>query len=411
MSHSNIAHKYPFNTSRLTHFRPVLAIFSFLFLCVGCVSTQQLQTELLPVEHILNDDVFPNFHLYEIEKPAQIFALNDDAKTFVRNSILGARTGDDKVQSLIQHIFDRSDLDLIYETSANTNATDTFNRASANCLSLSIMTYAMAKEAGFSSQFQIIDIPELWTRRDGYTLLNSHVNVKIGAKAEIGKLRLYDIDFEVDFDPQTRSKKFSSKGTNIETVVAMFYNNKGADALLQGNNNLAYAYFREAILSSQEYSGTWVNLGFLYRKQGQYDLALKSYKQAIAIDEDYNTAWENLAFLYDRTGNLKAAADIRTRLESKRMNNPFYHQMLAEIDEDEGSFDSSVSHYKKAIRLDSNQHQFYFGLATIYFKKGEFDQSKHYLKLAQRKAGTRKVASAYVNKLNALSTYIERSEH
>jgi tetratricopeptide (TPR) repeat protein len=144
---------------------------------------------------------------------------------------------------------------------------------------------------------------------------------------------------------------------------------------------------------------------------GLYKLAHKAYKQAIAIDQDYNTAWENLAVLYQRTGDPKTAAEIRLRIESKRMKNPFYHQMLAEIDKDEGSFESSVSHYEKAIRLDSEQHQFYFGLASVYLKKGDINQTKRYLKLGQKKAGNRKISSVYVSKLDALSSYIESIKH
>ncbi|MFT6269659.1 MAG: tetratricopeptide (TPR) repeat protein [Alphaproteobacteria bacterium] len=407
MSYVGITHKYLIYTNNHLQLMRVILIFTFLFFCVGCASTEQSKSEALPIALIFADDAFPEFKLYEIEQPEQIFALDDDAKAFVHDSMSGIRPGDNKAKKLIRSIFDRSDLDLVYESSANTTATDTFNSASANCLSLSIMTYAMAQEAGFSTQFQIVDIPEYWMRRGGYTLISGHVNLRITVKAELGIQQIFDNALVVDFDPQARSKKFFTQKTSKQTIVAMFYNNKGADALLQGNSDKAYAYFKEAILISKKHAGTWVNLGFLYRKMGLYNLAHKAYRQAIAIDEDYNTAWENLAFLYDRSGNKKGADDIRSRLESKRMKNPFYHQMLAEIDKDEGSFDSSVSHYEKAIRLDNNQHQFYFGLASVYFEKGDLLKSQRYLKLAKKKAGKRKVVSAYVNKLDALSTYIE----
>lgn len=406
-----IIHRYPINTKNHLQLMRVILIFAFAFLCTACATTERSKSELQLVDSIFYDDIFPEFKSYEIEQPAQIFALNDAAKAFVRDSISGNPDDDEKLKDLIRSIFDRSNLDLIYESSANTIANDTFKNASANCLSLSIMTYAMAQEAGFSTQFQVIDIPEYWERRSGYTLISGHVNLKINLKPEVAVYRFIDSALVVDFDPQSRSKRFFTKGINKRTVVAMFYNNKGADALLQGNANKAYAYFKEAILTSQTHSGTWVNLGFLYRKMGLYKLAHKAYEQAIAIDEDNNTAWENLALLYDRTGDSKAAADILSRLETKRMKNPFYHQMLAEIDRDEGSYDSSVTHYEKAILLDSSQHQFFFGLASVYFEKGDFYKSQRYLKLAKRKAGRSKVVSTYVSKLDALSTYIDKIEN
>jgi tetratricopeptide (TPR) repeat protein len=380
-----------------------------ILLCInlGCTTTDKILNTEVPLEGILHDDAFPEFNQYPIEPPAQIFALNSAAKMFVRNSTIGIRSDDDKAKNLMVSIFDRANLDLIYESSANTTATETFNSAAANCLSLTIMTYAMAEEAGFAPQFQIVDIPEYWTRRSGYTFISGHVNLRITFKGEIARQQLFNNALLVDFDPQTRVKKFFTKGTNKQTIVGMFYNNKGADALSQGNSDKAYAYFKAALLSSNSHAGTWVNLGLLYRKMGLYERAHKAYTQAIVVDKNYSTAWENLAFLYDRTGNFTGAAEIRSRLESKRMNNPFYHQMLAEINNDEGNFVSSVYHYEKAIRLDNSQHQFYFGLASVHFKMRDYKKSKQYLKIAKKKAGKSKIVNAYASKLDALSSYME----
>lgn len=396
----------PNNKIKRSALRAILVL-ALLYMCLGCATTDRTLSTLMPLDDILHDEAFPEFHQYQIEPSTQIFALNIAAKTFVRDSISGIRSDDDKAKNLMLSIFDRSNLDLIYESSANTNANDTFNSASANCLSLTIMTYAMAQEAGFAPQFQIVDIPEYWTRRSGYTFISGHVNLRITFKGEIARQRLFDNALLVDFDPQTRVKKFFTKGTSKEAIVGMFYNNKGADALLQGNADKAYAYFKAALISSSSHAGTWVNLGLLYRKMGLYEQAQQAYEQAIKVDKDYSTAWENLAFLYDRTGNSNAAAEIRSQLESKRMNNPFYHQMLAEINNDEGNLNSSVYHYEKAIRLDDSQHQFYYGLATVYFKKHDYKQSKRYLKIAKKKAGKSKIVRAYVNKLDALSSYLE----
>lgn len=406
MNYRSITHQDSVSTKYYLPTLRVILVFMALFASLGCATSDKTVSASVPLNHILHDDAFPEFHQYPIEPPAQIFALNNAAKMFVRDSTVGLRSDDDKAKSLMLNIFDRSNLNLIYESSANTTASETFNSAIANCLSLTIMTFAMAEEAGFAPQFQIVDIPEYWTRRSGYTFINGHVNLRITFKGEIARQRLFNNALLVDFDPQTRVKKFFTKGTNKQTIVGMFYNNKGADALLHGNSDKAYAYFKAALTSSSSHAGTWVNLGILYRKMGLYGRAHKAYTQAIAIDKDYSTAWENLAFLYDRTGNSKGAADIRSRLESKRMGNPFYHQMLAEINNDEGNFVSSVYHYEKAIRLDDSHHQFYFGLASVHFKMREYKKSKRYLKIAKKKAGKSKIVNAYASKLDALSSYM-----
>ncbi|MFT6954799.1 MAG: tetratricopeptide (TPR) repeat protein [Glaciecola sp.] len=387
-------------------FRSLLSLSFLIFFCSGCTSIDQQRAASIPIEQLLNDSAFTEFGAYSIERPTDIFALDPQAKTFVAETIEGLHSGDERIEALIHRIFARADLDLVYEASANTIASETFKNGSANCLSLSIMTFAMAKEAQLQSDFQIVEIPEYWTRRGGYTLLNGHINLRIKAKTNSNITRLFENVFVVDFDPSAGANKFPTQYASEKVVLAMFYNNKGADALLNENSDLAYAYLREAILADENYAGAWVNLGLLYRKKGLYNLALGAYNQAIALNEDYNTAWENLAILYEHLGDTKAAFDIHTRLDQKRQKNPFYHQMLAEIDRNEGSLENSILHYKKAIGLNNNQHQFYFGLATVYFDKGDFEKSEHYLMLAIRKAGKGNVADMYLNKLSALSSFI-----
>jgi tetratricopeptide (TPR) repeat protein len=93
-------------------------------------------------------------------------------------------------------------------------------------------------------------------------------------------------------------------------------------------------------------------------------------------------------------------------LEEKRNENPFYHQMLAEIDRNNGSLESSIHHYEKAICLNRNQHEFYYGLATVFFEKGDFLRSERLLIMAKKKAGKGKTADSYTNKLVALSRFI-----
>ena len=65
------------------------------------------------------------------------------------------------MEALIYGVFDRSKMNLLYRGDANTLASETFNNRAANCLSLSIMMYALATEAGFDVKFQEIMVPDI----------------------------------------------------------------------------------------------------------------------------------------------------------------------------------------------------------------------------------------------------------
>ena len=114
-----------------------------------------------------------------LESEKEIFELNDEAKSFAKLAIKGVFEPEEQIHALVQHIFSRSDLNLLYRSDANTVANQTFQNKAANCLSMSIMTYALVKELGFAVRFQDIEIPEYWTIREGQSLLNRHINLQI----------------------------------------------------------------------------------------------------------------------------------------------------------------------------------------------------------------------------------------
>ncbi|MBF7071967.1 tetratricopeptide repeat protein [Glaciecola sp. MH2013] len=384
---------------------PVLCLVALAtFLLSACTSSKlRVGNELsLSQTQLLDDEVFPEYHLYQIESTNEIFFLDESARIFVDTAIAKGRTEKEQVEQLIGAIFARTDLDLVYQEAANTTADTTFTSAAANCLSLSIMTYAMAEYAGFDSDFQLVHIPEYWTRRDGYSLLNGHINLKIVPRANAGITQFFENRMVIDFDTEISSKRFPASKVTKNYVVAMFYNNKGTDALLERNYTKAYRYFKAAIQSNEYYEGSWVNLGYLYRLMGKVELAEQSYLRAIELDDNHLTAWENLAILYRKIGDVKSANSIQSYIKSKRQSNPFYHLMLGEIERDKGDYTASIKHFQEAIRLDENQHQFYFSLATSFFEMGDLDSAKRYMLLAKRKAPASQVAETYSSKVSAI---------
>merc|ERR1712000_123486 len=106
----------------------------------------------------------------------------------------------------------------------------------------------MADYAGFNAVFYEVDIPEYWTRRSGVNLLNGHINLRVSVADTLRKNQISSHFIDVDFDPQTIRTHFPRNAISKEKITAMFYNNKGADALLNNDDIKAYAYLRAAAL-------------------------------------------------------------------------------------------------------------------------------------------------------------------
>jgi tetratricopeptide (TPR) repeat protein len=371
-------------------------------LSVGC-QTFHHQTLNIDIDKILLESNFAGFEDVDVESPEQIFALDAPATDFIAERLLPIDDQSERMKTLVRYIFERTDFNLLYKSSANTVASETFTNRAANCLSLTIMTHALANSAGLNVDFQEIIIPEYWTRQNGYSVLNGHVNLKFSRRAKPGKFSIANPSIEVDFDPLSPKEHFPANKISKQRVVGMFYNNKAAEALVEKQYVTAFAYLRASLMADQSFVSSWNNLGILYRMTGHYDQAEKTYKTAILIDEDYLQLQENLALLYQTRGREIEYQALISNVEDKRRSNTYYYFNLGQQANDKGEYREAINHFFEAVALDDDKHEFYFGLATAYAEVGDINNTKRFLRKAERVVKFDDWKNHYRSKLSLLS--------
>ncbi|WP_334022046.1 tetratricopeptide repeat protein [Alteromonas sp. S015] len=377
---------------------------ALLLLCIvlsACQSTDNQYVKAEPT--LLHDSLFPSYTLFPVESSEEIFYLDEDAQLFAEQAVYEKSPLQKNVKGLVKAIFDHSEQGMLYRNSANTTANTTFNNRAANCLSLSIMTYALAEHAGLQATFYEVDIPEYWTRRDGYSLLNGHINLRVQMPADQSVASIGGNWADVDFDPQTLRSHFPRVPVSEKKIIAMFYNNKGADALVANSYTKAYSYFRAAATLAPELSQSWVNLGVLYRMADAYEQAEAAYQHALSLNNENLTAWENLSILYRYQDRLEEAKTINLMVDNKRQSNPFYHYILGEQAYDNEEYEAAISYYSKGLKLDSTRHEILFGLAKTYYESGDITKAEQYLSRAIKHAKNGQDKSRYQSKLSVLA--------
>ena len=379
----------------------VIAILMFCVVIGACKSTDTKTADAAPI--LLNDRLFPSYSLFSVETAEEIFFLDEDAQRFAEKAVYDKSISQKNVKGLVKAIFDHAEQGMLYRNSANTTANVTFHNRAANCLSLSIMTYALAEHVGLNATFYEVDIPEYWTRREGYSLLNGHINLRVQLPEDPNVVSIGGSFADVDFDPQTLRSYFPRIAVSEEKVIAMFYNNKGADALVANSYTKAYSYFRAAATIAPELAQSWVNLGVLYRMADAYEQAEAAYKHALSLNSENLTAWENLSILYRYQDRFEEAKAINQMVDTKRQSNPFYHYILGEQAFDNEEYEAAISYYLKGLKLDNTRHEILFGLAKTYFESGDITNAEQYLSRAIKHANNRQDKSRYQSKLSALA--------
>lgn len=381
---------------KLSFYSSIISVFT-IFLLLGCNSTA---TNVTHFPELL-DSRFPDYAQYPIETEEQIFNIDEGMIAFVRDNITNGGSDKEKLTQLAHAIFDRAKLSLSYRAGANTTAMETFYDRTANCLSLTILTYSMTEYLKMHSVFQNVKIPEYWTRRGGKTLINQHVNLKVHPRNE-PRVLLPQKPIIIDFDPQQGARKLAADAISKSEVVSFFYANKAADYMVENKPSKAYAYLRAAIEHNPINSGAWLNLGVLSSQNRFYKEAESYYAMAIKLRPSFTSAYENLAILYARQGDTEKADGILDNLHQKRLKNPYYHVVKGDIAMEKENFKDAIKHYKKAIGLNQAPHEFHFSIAKAYYRLGDMENTQRYLEKAKRRAGDEMQSDRYASKISTI---------
>ena len=66
-----------------------------------------------------------------------------------------------------------------------------------------------------------------------------------------------------------------------------------------------------------------------------------------------------------------ARGTVQARLDRLHANDPFHQYLLGDAFERQGELAAAADHYRRAIRLQRDQHLFHFGLARVYARSGD----------------------------------------
>ncbi len=375
---------------------------------ISCQSTSEYGTSLaIAPSSLYLDNAFPKPANLIIQTEQEIFMIDDAMKSMVKANLNITHNTKKKAKSLLSQIFAKDNMAINYASNANLTAREAYHSHVANCMSLTIMAYALAKEANLDVDFQQVDVPEYWIRNGQYNLLTGHVNLLIKPSDKLNRNIIYGNDnIQIDFDPYVTRQTFSKRIIEKNTVLAMFYNNKGGQALVKEQFNIAYQYFRAAVEADDKFSPAWGNLAVLYRLTNNLELAEKTYRYTITIDPKNLTALTNLAILLRNQHNDVEAEGIENMLFNYRKKNPYYYAVLADEAFYKQDFSKSVKLYKRAIRLNNKIHELYYGMAKAYYQMNRLSDAKRAMKKALSLNMNKSTEYQYIAKLNFLKAEV-----
>jgi tetratricopeptide (TPR) repeat protein len=333
----------------------------------------------------------------------QVFALDDAMRQYVRTEVGREARNRNPRMALYSALYDKSKLQLEYDASMTRNARETFHARSGNCLSLVIMTAALAHEMGLNVRYQEVLGEESWSRSGDMYFVAGHVNLVLGQRLTEPR-NDYDAKgmMVIDFLPSGDVAGYRTRELGEATILAMYMNNRAAETMSEGQLDQAYWWAKNAIVQDPSFSGAYNTLGVIQFRHGDLEAARRTLVHALARSPDNTVLLSNLVQALEASGMPEAALPLRRRLLALQPQPPFHYFNLGKAAMQKGDYQEAVRLFSREIARDPYYHEFHFWLAQAYARMGQLAQAGRQLELAMDSSTTRSDHTLYAAKLQRL---------
>lgn len=311
----------------------------------------------------------------------------------------------------------QAELSLEYDAAQTRTAAQAFAGRTGNCLSLVLLSAALARELEVPIRFRSIRGYDTVSRSDEWVFVSGHVNVLLGTPANSPvsvSTQPAEPALVVDFMPPRAAQRLFSVEIPERTVLAMFHNNRAAEALVAGDLDAAYAAAQRAIRLDPGYAAAYNSLGLVYRRHGDAPLAERVLRRGLQLEPENPRLLGALAGALDQQQRPAEAAQVRQRLAEVLPYPPFWFL-------DQGLQRLAAGDMPEALRLLRREqarmphdHEVNFALAVASYLAGQPRLAERYLRLARDYSPTaerRALYAAKLDRLRAQSRDLQRPGH
>jgi predicted Zn-dependent protease len=375
---------------------------AFLSGCAGQTARQA------PVQQLFHDQLFQPA-ARPIDTSA-VFALSPAMRHYVQHDIGTPGPGRDVRRILFDALYRRDKLQLEYDAAMTRTAAETFAARSGNCLSLAIMTAALARELKMPVIFQQVQMDEVWSRAGNLYFASNHVNLALGrplAGQNPYSFTTMDVanSLTVDFIPIPPKARENARPLTEQTVLAMYLNNRAAELLAAGQVDDAYWAARQAASADPLFTNAYNTLAVIYQHHGNLQPAEQALRYALSQQPDNTIYLSNLAQTLENDNQPDEAAQLRARLARLEPYPPFYFFTQGQEAMKLGDYGRARALFERELERVPDYHELHFWLALANYQLGNLRAADRHLALAMENSTTRSDHALYSAKLDHLRAY------
>lgn len=342
--------------------------------------------------------------------PDQVFALSDSMRDYMFKQIMPASHSMGLREALTDQLYNRSKLQLEYEAAMTRNASEAFDARTGNCLSLVIMTGAFAKAMGLKVTFQQVTVDEMWSRAGDMYFMSGHVNLQLERRMSAMVSRVDRVGlYTVDFLPVADTAGYHTREISEKTILAMYMNNRAAEAMVAGQLDDAYWRAQQAIALDPTFLSPYNTLGVIYLRHGDPAHAEQVLRYVADRVPDNPRVLANYVDALRKLGRDAEATTVQARLAALEPYPPFYFFNRGQAALKAGDLLAARAWFKKELDRSPDYHEFHYWLAIADFGLGQIDEARAELSIALQDAVQRSDRDLYAVKLDRLKAYRQQT--
>ncbi|MGP1666603.1 MAG: tetratricopeptide repeat protein [Rhodanobacter sp.] len=285
------------------------------------------------------------------------------------------------------------------------SAGDALASNSGNCLSLAILTTALAQLAGVEIAYQLMDDQPVFEYQGTVVRKGVHIsslvyNPNWDEVAGTPAALTTSPGIRIDYFPSLRGRFLAN--LDRSEYLALYYSNIASDAILQRDYNTANWYLREALQHAPTHSASLNMLAIVNRRTGDAETAENIYRYGIAYADDKLSLLKNYHTLLSADGRTAEAEAVQRQLDTMNDPSPLHWLQLARTSRDSGDWDATIGYYQRVLQLAPYMHEVQLELAQSYYATGRVRRAETALSEAVTLANKVSTRNLYKAKLLAL---------
>lgn len=296
-----------------------------------------------------------------------------------------------------------SDTRFRHRTLPASTALDT---RSGNCMSLALVTTAYADLADIELGWQLAETDPVYSSEGSVVYSANHIQTRLYHRNYDSTAATFSIGHPyllVDYFTGAPPRK--GRSLRKEEVIALVYQNLGAEALAAGRLNEAFWLLHAGLTHDPANPNLYNALAVVHRRAGDAKTAEKLYRFALDKFGDRLIVLRNYRKLLLSQRRAEEADRLQDRIMALPDPDPYPLLRLGDEAAEKGKTDLALEHYRKAGDIAPYLHEVYLRIARIHIDNGDMGRAERALREARDRARDADDQEMYEAKLAALEKH------